>query len=143
MEPLSSAAVAIASLVFSKAFEKTGENLGQIFTDRLSQFICLVRGKSLPKTQAIAAKSDELVKANYYEAVIELEAALPLDCEIDTAVRELTQVVESDLYLFEKVCNAAALMQNEPNIIQNQTKLAEKIGLVVQGGEVNIQNFSF
>lgn len=140
MEPLSSAAVVISSLIVTKAFEKTGETLGEVFTDQLGRFINLIKGKALPKTQSIETKSDT---ADYEEAVTELELATKSDTELNTAVQELAQTIESDLSLLEKVRNTALLVKDEPTIIQNQTKLAEKIGLVVQGGEVNIENFSF
>lgn len=140
MEPLSSAAIVIASLIATKAFEKTGEKLGEVFTDRLGKFINLVQSKTLPKTQAVETGAEA---ANYEEAVSELELATQSDTQLSAAVLEITQVVKSDPQLLEKVRNTAVLVQNQPNLIQNQTKLAEKIGLVVQGGEVNIENFSF
>lgn len=140
MEPLSSAAIVIASLIATKAFEKTGEKLGEAFTDRLGKFINLVKSKNLPKTQEIQEKSDSV---DFNTAVQELEVATQSDHELSTAVLELTQVVESDPKLLEKVRNTAVLVKDQPSLIQNQTKLAEKIGLVVQGGEVNIENFSF
>jgi hypothetical protein len=140
MEPLSSAAVVISSLIVTKAFEKTGEKLGEVFTDRLGKFINLIRGKELPKTKAVETKAET---ADYEEAVKELEAATQSDTELSEAVQVLAQTVEADPSLLEKVRNTAVLVKDEPNIIQNQTKLAEKIGLVVQGGTVNIENFSF
>jgi hypothetical protein len=131
MEPLSSAAVVISSLIVTKAFEKTGEKLGEVFTDRLGEFINLVKSKTLPQTQAVQEKSDS---ADFNAAVQELETATQTDSELSTAVLELSQVVESDPKLLEKVRNTAVLVKNQPNLIQNQTKLAEKIGVVVQGG---------
>ena len=140
MEPLSSAAVVISSLIVTKAFEKTGEKLGDVFTDRLGKLLNLMKGASLPKTQAVQAKSEA---ANYDEAVKELALAIQADAELETAVKAFAQMVELDPFLLEKVRNAAVLVKDSPNIIHNQTQLAEKIGLVVQGGTVNIENFSF
>ena len=140
MESLSSAAVVISSLIVTKAFEKTGEKLGEVFTDRLGKFINLIKGKALPKTQAVESKAES---ADYEEAVKELELATKSDAELNIAVQVLAQMVESDPSLLEKIRNTTILVKDEPTIIQNQTKLAEKIGLVVQGGEVNIENFSF
>jgi hypothetical protein len=135
MEPLSSAAVVISSLIVTKAFEKTEEKLSEIFTDRLGKFINLIKGKELPKTKAIDAKAES---ADYAEAVKELEAATQSDTELSETVKVLAQTVEGDPSLLEKVRNIAVLVKDEPNIILNQTKLAEKIGLVVQGGTINI-----
>lgn len=140
MEPLSSAAVVISSLIVTKAFEKTGEKLGEVFTERLGKFISLIKLKALPKTKAVQEKSNS---ANFAEAITELEVAKQSDPELNSVVIELAQTVQSNPSLLEKVRNTAVLVQDEPTIIQNQTKLAEKIGLVVQGGEVNIENFNF
>lgn len=139
MEPLSSAAIAISSIIATKAFEKVGENLGESFADRLDKFISLIKKKKLFKTQAIEEK---LSTSNYEGAVQELEVATKFDSELDTVVTALVQAVESDPSLLEKVRNTAVLVKERPSIIQNQAKLAEKIGLVVQGGEVNIENFN-
>ncbi len=57
--------------------------------------------------------------------------------------KAIATTVEADPDLLEKVRNTAVLVKEQPVLIQNQTKLAEKIGLVVQGGEVNIETFSF
>lgn len=140
MEPLSSAAIAISSLIFTKAFEKTGEKLGESFSNRIGKFAELLKGRVLPKTQAIEAGT---IKTDYNAAVQELEVVIESDAELSSVVGELSQIVESDPILYEKALSTAALVESEPTIIQNHNKLAEKIGLVVQGGEVNIKNFSF
>lgn len=139
MEPLSSAAIAIAALIFNKAFEKTGEHLGESFSTHLGKFLKIAKKKALSKTQAIEAGA---INADYTSAVHEIETAIDIDAEIAAAVIELSRIVESDSILYDKVQKIAALEENENNVIQNQSKLAEKIGLVVQGGEVNIDNFS-
>ncbi len=140
MEPLSSAAVVISSLIVTKAFEKTGEKLGEVFVDKIGKFVSLIKSKALPKTKAV---NDTSGFANFTEAVNELESTAQSDAELSQAVRELNQAVESDPTLMEKIRNTAVLVKNEPNLIQNQAKLAEKIGLVVQGGTVNIENLNF
>lgn len=139
MEPLSSAAIAISSLILGKALEKTGENIGDSFTSHLFRLVTLVKKRSLPKTQSVDVST---VPADYASAIQEIESAINADTELANAVSELSRTVESDSVLYRKVKNTVASIKNEQSIIQNQTKLAEKIGIVVQSGEVNIENFS-
>jgi len=140
MEPLSSAAVVISSLIATKAFEKSGERLGEAFMNQMEAFVKLIKSKALPKTQAVETSASH---ASYSEAVAELEVARQADLELEQAVYKITSTVESDPILLEKIHNTAIQIEKQPSLIQNQTKLAEKIGLVVQGGEVNIDDFSF
>ena len=59
MEPLSSAAIVISSLIVTKAFEKTGEKLGEVLTNKLGAFINLVKSKALPKTKAVESSANQ------------------------------------------------------------------------------------
>lgn len=140
MEPLSSAAVAIASLIAAKASEKTGEKLGEVFIDKVGKLIKVLAKKKLTKTKKI---QDASSLANYSEAITELEEASKDDVEIATVIGEIANTVEADPALSEIIRNMAVFVRNEPSLIQNQAKLAEKIGLVVQGGTIHIDNFSF
>ncbi len=79
----------------------------------------------------IAAQNPELIKQqpeDYGEAVLieKVDSAAKSDAEIATAVQALADAVKS-----------------QPSTVQNLTKLAEKIGLVVQGGSVSIENLNF
>jgi hypothetical protein len=131
MEPLSSAAIGIATIILTKTFEKTGQNLGDVLSNRVGQLIKLVRGKNLQKTIAIDEANQP---ANYSEAVLELEAAEKIDPELAEATGALKNAIESDPDLLKKVQSTANAVKSDPSIIHNYGMLAEKIGVVVQGG---------
>lgn len=139
MEPLSSAAIVVSSLIATKAFEKTGEKLGEAFTNQVSKLLSLSSRKMLPKVQQIQKEPE---KAQYEEAVTELELATKSDVELRSAVYDMAEAVRRDPQLLEKVQGAALLIKNEPHLVQNQTKLAEKIGVVHQGGTLNIETMN-
>jgi Txe/YoeB family toxin of Txe-Axe toxin-antitoxin module len=129
MEPISSAAIAVATLIFNKALEKTGEKLGEAVSQQVGKLAQLVRRKS-PKTAAIETNQT----VDYGEAVLELQAATETDIELNQSVQELAAIVQSDSALAEKVTQyAEALKQAPPSTIQNYSKLAEKIANLNQG----------
>lgn len=140
MEPLSSSAIVVASLIATKAFEKTGEKLGEAFTAQIGKLLNLSNRKALPKIQQIQEQSQAV---RYDEAVVELELATQSDVELRIAVQDVAETVRLNPTLLEKIRSTAFLIKNEPNLVHNQTELAKKIGLVVQGGTVNIGNMTF
>ena len=139
MEPLSSAAIVVSSLIATKALEKTGEKLGESFTNQISKLLNLSSRKALPKIQQIQKEPE---KAQYEEAVTELELAANSDAELRSAVYNMADVVRRDPELLKKIQSMALLIKSEHNLVQNQTKLAEKIGVVLQGGTLNIKTMN-
>jgi hypothetical protein len=139
MEPLSSAAIAVATIILTKALEKTGEGLGEVFTNQVGQLAKLVRDKNLPKTVAIE-KANQPV--DYGEAVLELEVAEKTDPELARMIGALAETVQTNPNLLKKVQELTNLVKREPSIIHNHSKLAEKIGMVVQGGTVNLDTMN-
>jgi hypothetical protein len=141
MEPLTSTAFAVATLILNKAYEKVGEKLGETVSQKVGKLIKIVRKKPLPQV-AVIEKSEQPV--NYEQAVLELESAMKADPELAQVVEELAMAVKANPELVKKLQDVASVSKNEPNIIQNYTKLAEKIGVVVQGGgAINIDTMSF
>ncbi|MEA5514842.1 hypothetical protein [Nodularia sp. UHCC 0506] len=132
MEPLTTAAIAIGSVVATKALEKTGEKVGEVLWDKTGQFLVKLR-KHFPQTVIAIEKAPEQ-PLDYGKALIEVESAAQADPEVAQAAQEL-----------------AAAAKAEPNpkfaeilAMPNLQKLADKIGQVVMpGGTGNIQNQSF
>jgi len=140
MEPLTTAAIAVSTLILKKAFEKTGDKLGEAVSNQITGLMQLLKKKPLAKTEAIT--KDE-PSADFKQAVSELETAAKNDHEISQAILAIETAVKADPDLLQKIHETAQAIENEPTLIQNNAKLAEKIGLVVQGGKVEIQTFSF
>ncbi|MBW4449293.1 MAG: hypothetical protein KME38_21250 [Spirirestis rafaelensis WJT71-NPBG6] len=132
MEPLTTAAIAIGTVVATKALEKTGEKVGEALWDKTGKFLLTLKKQS-PHTVTAIQKAPEQA-LDYGKAVVEVESAAIANPEVNQAMQDL-----------------AAAAKAEPNpkfaeilAMPNLEKLADKIGQVVMpGGTGNIQNMSF
>ena len=132
MEPLTTVAIAVATLLATKALEKIGENIGDTLTHKTQQFSELLKQR-LPGTFAAIEKAPEQ-PLNYGQAVLEIETAAKTDPNISQVIQELV---------------AAAKAEQNPKIADilatpNLEKLADKIGMVVMSGgtgTINTMNF--
>ncbi|MBN3946734.1 MAG: hypothetical protein HWQ38_09650 [Nostoc sp. NMS7] len=132
MEPLTTAAIAIGSIIATKALEKTTENVTGTLLDKTGKFLVTLK-KHSPHTVAAIEKAPEQ-PLDYGKAVLEVESAAKANPEVAQAAQELA---------------AAAKAEPNPKLAEilampNLEKLADKIGQVVMpGGTGNIQNQSF
>lgn len=134
MEPISSAAIAVATLIFNKASEKAGEKLGEAVSKQVGKLAQLVKGKA-PKTAAIEQPEQTV---DYGQAVLELESATKTDPELSQTVQELAAAVQADPKLTQLVpAYAEALQRSQPSTIQNYGKLADEIKNLFQGNTFN------
>ncbi|MFN7524074.1 MAG: hypothetical protein ACK5RD_13185 [Aphanizomenon sp.] len=132
MEPLTTVAIAVATLLATKALEKIGENIGDTLTHKTQQFSELLKQR-LPGTFAAIEQAPEQ-PLNYGQAVLEIETAAKTDPNISQVIQELV---------------AAAKAEQNPKIADilatpNLEKLADKIGMVVMSGgtgTINTMNF--
>lgn len=132
MEPLSTAAIAIGTVIATKALEKTGEMVGETLWNKTGEFLVTLN-KHSPHTVVAIEKAPEQ-PLDYGKAVIDVESAAQASPEVNQVVQELA---------------AAASKETNPKFAEilatpNLQKLADKIGQVVMsGGTGNIQNMSF
>ena len=132
MEPLTTGAIAVATVLATKALEKIGENIGDTLSHKTQQFLELLKQR-LPGTFAAIEKAPAQ-PLNYGQAVLEIETAAKTDPNISQAIQELV---------------AAAKAAQNPKIADilatpNLEKLADKIGMVVMSGgtgTINTMNF--
>ena len=132
MEPLTTGAIAVATLLATKAFEKIVENIGDTLYNKTQQFSELLKQR-LPGTFAAIEQAPEQ-PLNYGQAVLEIETAAKTDPNISQVIQELV---------------AAAKAEQNPKIADiiatpNLEKLADKIGMVVMSGgtgTINTMNF--
>ncbi|OBQ42297.1 MAG: hypothetical protein AN484_18630 [Aphanizomenon flos-aquae WA102] len=94
MEPLTTGAIAVATLLATKALEKIGENIGDTLTHKTQQFSELLKQR-LPGTLAAIEQAPEQ-PLNYGEAVLEIETAAKTDPNISQVIQELTQLAETN-----------------------------------------------
>ncbi|MCC5643689.1 hypothetical protein LC607_12170 [Nostoc sp. CHAB 5824] len=129
---LETAAIAVGTIIATKALEKTGEKVGEALWDKTGNFLVTLKKQS-PHTVAAIEKAPEQ-PLDYGKAVLEVESAAKANPEVAQAAQELA---------------AAAKAEPNPKLAEilampNLEKLADKIGQVVMpGGTGNIQNMSF
>jgi SepF-like predicted cell division protein (DUF552 family) len=130
MEPVTLTASAIAVLIATKAFEKTGEKLTESVWNSVEKFSAYLQRKD-PKTAeaiAVVAKQPELAQQQPtvygQQALIEKVENL---VQNDRELRKLTEAIQT-------------AVQAQPGAVVNLTKLAEKIGVVNQGPITNQTN---
>lgn len=132
MEPLTTAAIAIGSIIATKALEKTGEKVGEALWDKTGKFLVTLKKHSPYTVAAIEKAPDQPL--DYGKALLEVESAAQANPEVAQAAQELA---------------AAAKAEPNPKLAEilampNLEKLADKIGQVVMpGGTGNIENQSF
>lgn len=142
MDPLTIAATAVAATVMTKAFEKTGERLGEKVFDQSEKFLTSLRIRSPETASAIQKAPQEPL--DFGQAVLEVDALAKTDPELADTIQLLAATAEQDpnLKLAEIVQEIITTLKSQQPTVQNMGKLAEKIGLVVQGGNVSIQNLN-
>jgi hypothetical protein len=131
VEPVTTlTAATIATILATKAFEKTGEKIGEQVWALVGKFLTALRGKDPATAAAIeqVAQTPELAEQQsqtYGMAalVAKVEEATQHDAEVRQAVQEIQTAVQA-----------------QSGAIVNLTQLAEKIGVVNQGTIVNQTN---
>ncbi|MEH2042559.1 MAG: hypothetical protein V7L12_04480 [Nostoc sp.] len=129
---LETAAIAVGTIIATKALEKTTEKVTETLLDKTGKFLVTLKKQS-PHTVVAIEKAPEQ-PLDYGKAVLEVESAAKANAEVAQAMQELA---------------AAAKAEPNPKLAEilamsNLEKLADKIGQVVMpGGTGNIQNQSF
>jgi primosomal protein N'' len=129
MEPFTTAAIAIGSVVATKALEKTGEKVAETLWQQTGNFLNSLRNES-PDTVTAIEKAPEQ-PLDYGKAVLETEAAAKANPEIAQRMQELVAMVETEPLLKDLV-NSIKSQTQQPTVINSQ-KLAEQIKNVFQG----------
>ena len=93
MDPATLSAAAIATLVITKAFEKTGEVLGEKALEQGGKLVQLLQ-KRFPKASTALARVEEK-QEDWGEAVLEVEAAAKKDEEVKATVDAIADEVKS------------------------------------------------
>jgi hypothetical protein len=129
MEPFTTAAIAIGSVVATKALEKTGEKVGETLWQQTGNFLNSLRNES-PDTVTAIEKAPEQ-PLDYGKAVLEIEAAAKANPEVAQRMQELVAMVETEP-LLKNLVDSIKSQTQQPTVINSQ-KLAEQIKNVFQG----------
>jgi len=113
MEPLTTAAIAIGSVVATKALEKTGEKVGETLWQQADNFLNSLRNES-PDTVTAIEKAPEQ-PLDYGKAVLEIEAAAKANPEVAQRMQELVATAET-----EPLPNLEAILNQIANALKYQ-----------------------
>lgn len=94
MEPITTAAIAIGSVVATKALEKTGEKIGEGLWEKAANFLVTLNKQS-PQTVTAIEKVPEQ-PLDYGKAVLEVESAAQANPEVNNAMQELALLAENN-----------------------------------------------
>ena len=131
MEPLTASAIAIGTVIATKALEKTGAKVGEALWEKTDKFLIKLKQQS-PQTVTAIEKAPEQ-PLNYGKAVVEVESAAQTNPDVNQAMQELA---------------AAAKAEPNPKIVEivnmpNLQKLADKIVNYSQGDiKIETQNIN-
>ena len=138
MEPLTASAIAIGTVIATKAVEKTGEKVGETLWDKTGQFLVTLN-KHSPHT-VVAIEKAPSQALDYGKAVLEVESAAKAHPEVNIAMQELVAQAKANPPL-----NFAQALQDITQALksqapQNQTWIStiEKIVNFAQR-DINIQ----
>ncbi len=116
MDPITLATIAL-TLIATKATEKVGEKLGEGAITSARQLLAVLQQKSPETAMRLAAASDsDVIDAEIIEEVKQAAAVSP---EVQAAVDKTAQA-----------------MNQEFGTVKDSSKLADKIGVIVQPGGV-------
>ncbi|WP_392476248.1 hypothetical protein [Nostoc sp. C110] len=134
MEPLTAGAIAIGTVIATKALEKTGEKVGEALWDKTAQFLVTLK-KHSPDT-VVAIEKAPSQPLDYGKAVLEVESAAKVNTEINQAVQELVAAAKADPKVASIIHELETNINSQSATVINNTKLAEEIKNVFQGNTI-------
>ncbi|MBP5973937.1 hypothetical protein HW132_14625 [Brasilonema sp. CT11] len=135
MEPLTAGAIAIGTVIATKALEKTGEKVGETLWNKTGEFLVTLK-KHSPHT-VVAIEKVPSQPLDYGKAVLEVESAAIANPEVNLAVQELVAAAKTDPKIASKVLQQLETnINSQPATVINNTKLAEEIKNVFQGNTI-------
>lgn len=90
MEIVTTTALALGTIVATKALEKTGEEIGEAFYEKSKQFLASLRKQSPDTALAIEQAPDKPL--DYGKAVLEIESAAQSNTKVAQSVKELAEL---------------------------------------------------
>jgi len=127
MEPLLAAALAISTILSTKALEKAGEKLGETVIERSGKVLASLRNKSPETVTAIEFTPAEL---DYAKTVETLKIEADRDPQFAKLLQELVAAAQTDPN--PKLSN---FISQQPTVY-NAQKLADNIKNVFQGNTI-------
>ncbi|MDF5729993.1 MAG: hypothetical protein PUP92_18765 [Rhizonema sp. PD38] len=138
MEPLTAAGLAIATVITTKAIEKTGEKVGETLWNQTGKFLVTLTKHSLYTVVALEKAPSQPL--DYRKALSEVELAAAKHPEVNQAMQELAAAAKDDAKVNQAMQEWADIIVREALKSQSSTnQIFEKI-INYAHGDVNIQN---
>jgi hypothetical protein len=135
MEPLLAAALALGTVMGTKALEKTGEKIGEMCVEKTQQFLTNLNQESPTTVTAIEHTPDRPL--NYSQVIPDIQAAAEKRPELWAQIQELAELGQQEPKISPHIKEAVNhLIQSNPSIVNN-SKLADEIKQVLQGNTFN------
>lgn len=149
MDFLMLAVIGISTIIMTKALEKTGEKLGENLFEQTGKLISLLQ-KKFPKSLANIRKLSENPSENpsdYNQLVLEIERLAKLDPEIAEELKTLVELANKEenqkLNEIIQTIKTTLKSQTQQSNTEKISKIADKIGVVVQGGTNQFGDIKF
>lgn len=94
MEPLTAGAIAIGTVIATKALEKTGEKVGETLWNKTGEFLVTLK-KHSPHT-VVAIEKVPSQPLDYGKAVLEVESVAKAHPQVNQAVQELVAAAQAN-----------------------------------------------
>ena len=131
MEPITLTATAIATLIFSKALEQGGEQLGKAVSDKIGQLLNLIRTKF--QKEGVAGKLTKAQEEPSEKNKARFERELAEQMEDDEAFAKKLRTLMDELKLDEQV-NQIII---EDSTIQDSAEIVGVEQTTTRGGSIN------
>jgi hypothetical protein len=132
MEPLLAAALALGTVIGTKALEKNGEKIGEACVEKTQQFLTNLKQES-PTTVTAIVEHTPNQPLNYSQVIPAIQAAAEKRPELLTQIQELAELGQQESKIIPYIQEVETNLRSHPSIVNN-SKLAEKIGALIQGG---------
>lgn len=127
------AALALGTVVGTKALEKTGEKIGETFVEKTKSFLTNLKQESPTTVTAIEHTPDRPL--NYSEIIAAIQAAAERP-ELRAQIEELAALGLQEPKISPHIQKAVNhLIQSNPSIVNN-SKLADEIKYLFQGNTI-------
>ncbi|MEH1920374.1 hypothetical protein [Nostoc sp.] len=136
---LETAAIAIGTIIATKALEKTTEKVTESLVDKTGKFLVTLKKQS-PHTVVAIEKAPEQ-PLDYGKALLEVESAAKANPEVAEAIKELAEAAKAEpnpkfIQSIQEFADTLKSQPQQPNSI-NYQNLANEIKNVFQGNTFN------
>lgn len=132
-DPISLTAAGIFTLIVTKFFEKTGENVSDTLWQKGQDILAVLQRKApnTAKKLKTVAEQPKLADDN------------PRDYGIPTLVEEVESAANAHSEVMQAIQSFSSDVKQVPGMVLNLTKLTDQIGVLVQGGNVDLRGSTF